>query len=502
MKLSEIGRFLTICTLGLLAVSCKKGDVECVVGTYQSASAEEKPTVLNAFLSQPSSECRNAYYAALESADEKDLPLFKTAFTSNDPCTHVVQLIDQIMRGTENEFVRAELIVRQGEQISFSDKQELEALTQVVDRKVNAQLESILKRLTFETVTAAMRSNPGCLAESARKNYLSEIFAQKMRSQLMLTMLAKLGEPGFNALLELNPKSNEETAFVSTAASYFGKDVVFPTLLQYEKGKKIAGIILLFHFQESESVYQRVIDAMQHGQFLKDADGGEQVVTVDDLKDRLGRWWGGLLRKRYAGNTQFARYAVYHMPPSPDVQLALLVVAANADLAFDYFTHKPPSALSSELIETLAYGLFEREAAGLSDTDRQQYFEKLFLASEGRVGERAAPGLPVTTPRQSLLFKIKHFNPEYQAQFIERYYDTLDASDRQTLLFSMTELPIDAQSRFYVSHFAKLMTEERRTVIFSIAKFTPLEKAKAFRQIRPLCKPDEAALVDFAAKSK
>jgi hypothetical protein len=507
MAKSGISRFflgmlalLAMSSLGILT-GCKEEvrKFECSPKAFKAAMTEEdKRKALEDLLEQQTPECFSVYFELAGSADQKDRPVFKATFRRNISCSQLKGLTAFLMESIRGEMAEADVIYKRFsiiEELSEADKSVLRRISQSSEKKMDARLASIDWLMDVDEMKAAVRRNVACLAKDAREQFSSEGLGGKMRAVLTASTLVNAGESGFEAVLGTGLSTKEDLLFVSMTLESFDGHAVFPLLKFCEREprkdvQKNAGMLLLM-LSDTEAVYQRVIDAVNHGFFYPtELDGAKTIVITDEegkkkpgkkgevrlsLGDVLNRATHGcrfLLDSKYEGKTAFALYLSAHMPKKPRAQLIKLFIKADARIAAEYFMGKDPATMSDDTLMRIRSELFKSGA--LPDVIRQRLYEHIFKGlppgSEGRMVARALePGVG----------------------------DAQRITVRESMLYGLSEFPEEFQRTFIAENFRSMTPEEKGTAIFMLGKLPLPEKRKGFGAIRPFCSVKERGMAEY-----
>jgi hypothetical protein len=507
MAKSGISRFflgmlalLAMSSLGILT-GCKEEvrKFECSPKAFKAAMTEEdKRKALEDLLEQQSSECFGVYYKLAESADKKDRRMFKATFSRRISCSQLKGLAAFLMESIRGEVAQADIIYRRFSIIgeaSEADKSALHRINQITAEKLKARTASIGWLIDGDEVKASIRTNAACLAKGAREQFSLEDLGGKMRLLLTASFLLTAGESGFEAVLGTGLYTEDDMLFVSATLDLFGGHAVFPLLKFCEresrKDAQSNAQTLVLMLPDTTFVYQRVIDAVNHGFFYPTKlDGAKTLVITDEegkkrpgkkgevrlsLGDVLNRATYGcrfLLDSKYEGKTAFALYLSAHMPKKPRAQLIKLFIKADARIAAEYFMGKDPATMSYDTFMTIRSELLKSGAA-LAE-NRQRLYEHVFKGlpsgAEYKTPASALDSEDDGTPRLTM---------------------------RQSLLYDLSEFPAEFQRAFIAENFRSMTPEEKGTAIYVLGKLPLPEKRKGFGAIRPFCTVEQRAMADY-----
>ncbi len=461
--------------VSLMGCEKKIPEPESTAGSRESADdstkAEDgnrkKEKTLVELLRQPTAVWTHRDFELIESADKKDRPAISEAFAVKITCDRLKGLVAYLMEGVREEVEQFDAIDRRVKiygRLSEEDKREDKRITKKANAKIKARAGLIDWLADGDKAKAAIRKNAECLAKDARAQFDSKSMRGRLHASLMASILKVIGEPGFAAFLKAGVSGEPEPAFVVMEIERFGGQTVFPLLKWFEKEERRDVrdhfVAFIYELPDTNAVYQRVIDAINHGRFYpkpasKPNAQGKVIVTLEEGIRDAESWWGNHLKMRYRGHARFARYASKHMPWKPGAQLASLFIEADAGIALEYFLHVKPGRLSdSAFLEVRSSLLGERR---VPVQDRQRFFGRLFKAFPAK--------------RMDLLLTLEKFPSEFQRTFI-------------------------------LANFEGMAPEERKTALFRVKRLPDYMRTSVLIALRPKCNEAERAIIDISFKGK
>lgn len=442
--------------------------------TYPAqASDAEKRNTLKALLSLSVPECQRNFFSVVESVDERDADLFTSVFAERASCAHLKALVAYIADAARDELAQAQRIqehARQGlaDPRGSEERDVLRRYGLKAHQKLQSRLSSMSWFTDDDAITKKVRANAACMATDARSDMVSGRALERVHALLTLSFLAATGEPGFEAILATGLDKEEGLPFAAEALDMFKADAVFPLLKYYEKRAgleeaKHAGTLIMM-LPDTEAVYQRVLDATQHGAFFPQKDpkpdaDGKVTLTLEDVMKRVDRWWGNLLREKYRGDKAFALYVMRHMPPRADGQVTSLFAAADPGVALEYYMARDPKTLSEGEFNIIWTRLLDEES-GLAVQPRERLLAHMF------------DGLPET-----------------------------ETEKRSYILHALSKCSLAFRQSFVTTHFKAMTPEERKSMLFEIGNLPQAEKQKAFGAIRPLCNASEVSIINYLLRA-
>jgi hypothetical protein len=459
-KVSVVLYFVVASCLGMLANTSKCQAAEdspskLAKDYAASEDAKAKTAILEKLIKANTVDSHVAFYELLRTADEAQVPYFKTAMKNSGTGQLIVNI------GTHLEVMKAPFLKKANDNPKMT-AQELEDLEKQF-AAVSSSFTQKLDKLQAEISDVAEKDQAVLIAA------LNKVFTAKNAedSNILGPMMGfyAMKEKGAEILFSsIKADSTKKKALLAKLIIALGENAVIPALKKYEDpkstgdDKNFAGTIVHL-LPDSEKIFDKVLEAYKHGRYfevkqLKKTEDEKVVMKLEDMLEIASSWWGSILESKYSNNKDFVKYVAEKYLSDADGQEKVIYLLSKVGFkgSVPYFMAMDFGKLSDKSLQALLDTTHMMPTTfllpSMADKMNADASEKFLLFSQIFAKLDAKK-----REEKQLIVSLSGFPPEYKEKFIKSNVDNLNQKEKQTFAFlcekGKGKMPDDVQKRIF-----------------------------------------------------